>query len=145
MGFIDKALHQAHKAIDKHGPKVQTGLEKAKVEAGKAARKHAPKVHQGIEKAAATVDQRTGGKHTDKIQVARDKVSQGFTTATERMDATARQNAGGRHTSTQTPVAEPDHAAPRHAADSAQVQGFPTDGQFFPHDSGQDRPGGGTF
>lgn len=53
MGFLDKAVEAARRGIDKHGDKV----------AGATA------------KAGDFVDKRTGGKHTDKINLARRKVN----------------------------------------------------------------------
>ena len=45
MSFFDKAKDKLSDAVDKHGDKI----------------------NQGLDKAAAAVDKKTGGKHTDKI------------------------------------------------------------------------------
>lgn len=46
MSFFDKAKDKLSDAVDQHGEKIA----------------------QGIDKAAAVADQKTGGKHADKIQ-----------------------------------------------------------------------------
>jgi len=51
MGFLDDAKKKLGDAVDKHGAKID----------------------QGIDKAAALADQKTGGKHTDKIANATSK------------------------------------------------------------------------
>ena len=45
MGFLDKIKGQAKDAVDKHGDKIATG----------------------VDKAAEAIDKKTGGKHHDKI------------------------------------------------------------------------------
>jgi hypothetical protein len=45
MGFLDKIKGQAKDAVDKHGDKIATG----------------------VDKAADAIDKKTGGKHHDKI------------------------------------------------------------------------------
>lgn len=45
MSFFDKAKSKLTEAVDKHGDKI----------------------NQGLDKAAAAVDKKTGGKHSDKI------------------------------------------------------------------------------
>ena len=45
MGFLDKIKGQAKSAVDKHGDKIATG----------------------VDKAAETIDKKTGGKHHDNI------------------------------------------------------------------------------
>lgn len=49
MGFLDKAKAKAADAVDKHGDKI----------------------NQGLDKAGDMADQRTQGKHTDKIAGAK--------------------------------------------------------------------------
>ncbi len=56
MGFMDKIKKQATKAVDQHGDKIATG----------------------IDKAAAAADKKTGGKHQDKIAKATGKAKQGL-------------------------------------------------------------------
>ena len=51
MGFLDDAKKQLTDAVDKHGDKIS----------------------EGIDKAAELADQKTGGKHTDKIAGATGK------------------------------------------------------------------------
>lgn len=51
MGFLDKAKSKLTEAVDKHGDKID----------------------QGIDKVAGVADQKTGGKHSDKIEGARTK------------------------------------------------------------------------
>lgn len=51
MGFLDKAKGKLTDAVDKHGDKID----------------------QGIDKAAALADKKTGGKHGDKIDSATQK------------------------------------------------------------------------
>jgi len=51
MGFLDDAKKKVTEAVDKHGDKID----------------------QGIDKAAAFADEKTGGKHTDKIANATGK------------------------------------------------------------------------
>lgn len=51
MGFLDKAKGRLSKAVDQHGDKISTG----------------------IDKAAALADKKTGGKHHDKIAKAQVK------------------------------------------------------------------------
>lgn len=116
MSFIDKAMKEAQKAMDKHGPKVQEGLDKAKTEAQKAAHKHGPKIQEGIDKVAAKADERTGGKHHDKIAQARGKVSQGFDTATSKLDESAAKDQGPAYgapgdVATEFPIADPPTAS----------------------------------
>ena len=48
MGFLDKIKGQAKDAVDKHGDRIATG----------------------VDKAAETIDKKTGGKHHDKIRKA---------------------------------------------------------------------------
>ena len=45
MGFLDKVKGQAKDAVDKHGDKIATG----------------------VDKAGDAIDKKTGGKHHDKI------------------------------------------------------------------------------
>ena len=51
MGFLDNAKDKLSKAVDEHGDKIEDGLDKA----------------------AGFVDDKTGGKHADKISSATDK------------------------------------------------------------------------
>lgn len=51
MSFLDKAKGRLSDAVDQHGEKIA----------------------QGIDKAAALADEKTGGKHGDKIQNASSK------------------------------------------------------------------------
>ena len=51
MSFLDKAKGKLTDAVDQHGDKIA----------------------QGIDKAAAMADQKTGGKHADKIRNASSK------------------------------------------------------------------------
>ncbi|WP_244931557.1 antitoxin [Nocardioides sp. W7] len=51
MSFFDKAKHKLSDAVDQHGEKIS----------------------QGIDKAATVADQKTGGKHADKIRSGADK------------------------------------------------------------------------
>ena len=51
MSFLDKAKGKLTDAVDKHGDKIS----------------------QGIDKAATLADQKTGGKHADKIRTASTK------------------------------------------------------------------------
>jgi len=51
MGFLDKAKDTLNDAVDQHGDKIS----------------------DGIDKAAAFADEKTGGKHTDKIESATGK------------------------------------------------------------------------
>ena len=56
MGLFDKVKGAAEKAVDQHGDKIASGLEKA----------------------ADAVDAKTGGKHTDKIASGLDKAKDGL-------------------------------------------------------------------
>jgi uncharacterized protein YjbJ (UPF0337 family) len=51
MGFLDNAKSKLNDALDQHGDKIS----------------------DGIDKAAALADEKTGGKHTDKIESATGK------------------------------------------------------------------------
>ena len=51
MGFLDNAKNKLHDAVDQHGDKIS----------------------DGIDKAAALADEKTGGKHSDKIASATGK------------------------------------------------------------------------
>jgi len=51
MGFLDNAKNKLNDAVDQHGDKIS----------------------DGIDKAAALADEKTGGKHTDKIESATGK------------------------------------------------------------------------
>ena len=51
MGFLDKAKASVTKAVDQHGDKIASG----------------------VDKAAAAIDKKTGGKHADKIDQATGK------------------------------------------------------------------------
>ncbi len=54
MGFLDKARAKATEAVDKHGDKIQ----------------------QGLNKAGDMADKRTQGRHTDKITKAKSKAAE---------------------------------------------------------------------
>lgn len=56
MGFLDDAKKKLTKAVDQHGDKIASG----------------------IDKAAAAADKKTGGKHTDKIAKATTKAKDGL-------------------------------------------------------------------
>ena len=56
MGFMDKMKKKATQAVDQHGDKIASG----------------------IDKAAATADKKTGGKHQDKIAKATGKAKEGL-------------------------------------------------------------------
>lgn len=56
MGLFDKVKGAAEKAVDQHGDKIASGLDKA----------------------AATVDAKTGGKHSDKIASGLGKAKDGL-------------------------------------------------------------------
>ena len=56
MGFLDKAKAAATKAVDQHGDKIADAVDKGLKEA----------------------DKRTGGKHTDKLDKAGQKVKDGL-------------------------------------------------------------------
>ncbi|MGW2280772.1 antitoxin [Streptomyces sp. NPDC001770] len=57
MGFLDNLKARLGPAKEKVGDKV-----------GDLAQQHGGKIGQGLDKAARTVDQRTKGKYSDKIQ-----------------------------------------------------------------------------
>ena len=52
MGFLDKAKDAAQKAVDQHGDKVKDAADKA----------------------GNLIDEKTGGKHSDKIDKGKQKV-----------------------------------------------------------------------
>lgn len=54
MGFLDKAKDAAADAVDKHGDKIGGA----------------------VDKAALVIDEKTGGKHTDKLTAGADKVKE---------------------------------------------------------------------
>ncbi|WP_232677444.1 antitoxin [Nocardioides sp. R-C-SC26] len=81
MGFLDKALRAAKK-VD---------ADKVRAQVGKAVDKHGEKITGGIDKAAAAVDQRTGGKHSDKIAKAQSKAKEGL----EKLDGRPGDDAPG--------------------------------------------------
>ena len=56
MSFLDDAKKKLTDAVDKHGDKIS----------------------DGIDKAAAMADEKTGGKHTDKIAKATGKAKDGL-------------------------------------------------------------------
>ena len=56
MGFLDDAKKKLSEAVDQHGDKIASG----------------------IDKAAAVADEKTGGKHTDKIAKATTKAKDGL-------------------------------------------------------------------
>jgi hypothetical protein len=56
MGLFDKVKGAAEKAVDQHGDKIASGLDKA----------------------ADAIDAKTGGKHTDKIASGLDKAKDGL-------------------------------------------------------------------
>lgn len=56
MGFMDKIKKKATQAVDQHGDKIASG----------------------IDKAAAVADKKTGGKHQDKIAKATGKAKDGL-------------------------------------------------------------------
>ncbi|WP_341928208.1 Rv0909 family putative TA system antitoxin [Nocardioides psychrotolerans] len=56
MGFLDDAKKKLTKAVDQHGDKIASG----------------------IDKAAAAADKKTGGKHSDKIAKATTKAKDGL-------------------------------------------------------------------
>ena len=56
MGFLDQAKRKLSKAVDQHGDKIS----------------------DGIDKAAAFADDKTGGKHHDKIESAAGKARDGL-------------------------------------------------------------------
>ncbi|WP_193606575.1 antitoxin [Nocardioides lijunqiniae] len=56
MGFLDDAKKKLTDAVDKHGDKIS----------------------DGIDKAAAAADQKTGGKHADKIAKVQSKAKDGL-------------------------------------------------------------------
>ena len=71
MGFMDEAKKKLTDAVDKHGDKI----------------------NQGLDKAAAAVDQRTGGKHTDKINQGVARAKQGLDNLDGRNDDLGRTTA----------------------------------------------------
>ena len=56
MGLFDKVRGAAEKAVDQHGDRIASGLDKA----------------------AGAIDAKTGGKHTDKIAGGLDKAKEGL-------------------------------------------------------------------
>ena len=56
MGFLDKAKAAATKAVDQHGDKIA----------------------DAVDKGLKAADKRTGGKHTDKLDKAGQKVKDGL-------------------------------------------------------------------
>jgi hypothetical protein len=52
MGFLDKAKDALTKAVDEHGDKIK----------------------QGADQAGKLIDDKTGGKHTDKIEQGKQKL-----------------------------------------------------------------------
>jgi len=62
MGFLDNAKDKLGDAVDQHGDKIS----------------------DGIDKAAALADEKTGGKHTDKIESATGKAKD----ALDKLDGT---------------------------------------------------------
>ena len=78
MGFMDDAKKKLTDAVDKHGDKI----------------------NQGLDKAAAAVDKKTGGKHSDKISQGVAKAKQGLDNLDSRHDDLGRT--GGTAGSTPT-------------------------------------------
>ena len=68
MGFLDKAKDRLTDAVDKHGDKIATG----------------------VDKAAAAADQRTGGKHAGKISTGAEKAKD----ALDKLDGKADDDLG---------------------------------------------------
>ena len=64
MGLFDKVKGAAEKAVDQHGDKIASGLDKA----------------------ADAIDAKTGGKHTDKIASGLDKAKDGLDSLDGRKD-----------------------------------------------------------
>ncbi len=60
MGFLDRFRGKAEKVVEDHGDQIKSG----------------------VDKAGDFVDDKTGGKYTDKIQTAEDKMSD----AVDKMD-----------------------------------------------------------
>ena len=56
MGFLDKLKGMTRKAVDEHGDKIS----------------------DGVSKAGDVVDNKTGGKYTDKIEQGQQKVDDGL-------------------------------------------------------------------
>ncbi|MCW2815188.1 MAG: hypothetical protein JWN84_2643 [Nocardioides sp.] len=74
MGFMDKMKKKATQAVDQHGDKIATG----------------------IDKAAAAANKKTGGKHQDKITKATGKAKQGLDKLDGRNDDIRDDRPGGR-------------------------------------------------
>ncbi len=67
MGFLDKAKAKAADAVDKHGDKID----------------------QGLDKAGEMADKRTHGQHSDKIADARGKATDALGKLDDKNDAKA--------------------------------------------------------
>ncbi|HYG93249.1 MAG TPA: Rv0909 family putative TA system antitoxin [Nocardioides sp.] len=65
MGFLDKARGRLTKAVDQHGDKIATGIDKAADAADKkTGRKHGGKIDRGADQAKDALD-RLDGKNDD--------------------------------------------------------------------------------
>jgi hypothetical protein len=64
MGFLDKLKGMTTKAVDQHGDKIS----------------------EGVSKAGEAIDEKTGGKYTDKIKQGEKKVDDGLDSLDERND-----------------------------------------------------------
>ena len=111
MGFLDDAKKKLTDAVDRHGDKINDGLDKA----------------------AAAADKRTGGKHSDKIREGVAKAKQGLDNLDGRDDDLP--GTGGRAGTTATsgqgtqhPAGRPDPAAPTAAKDPKAPTGPMGDG-----------------
>jgi hypothetical protein len=106
MGIADKLKDLKTKAVD-------------------ATAEHSDKIHEAVEKAAATADERTGGKYSERIQKAGAKAGSlvdGFTGAEQRPDASSASTpSGDTPPGDTTPGDTPSGDAPSAEAGSPQV------------------------
>jgi hypothetical protein len=90
MGIADKLKDLKTKAVD-------------------ATAEHSDKIHEAVEKAAATADERTGGKYSERIQKAGAKAGSlvdGFAGAEQRPDASSAGTPSAETPSAETSSAE---------------------------------------
>jgi len=101
MGIADKLKDLKTKAVD-------------------ATAEHSDKIHEAVEKAAATADERTGGKYTERIHKAGAKAGSlvdGFAGSEQRPDASSADTPSGDTPSGDTPSGD----APSAEAGSPEV------------------------
>jgi hypothetical protein len=90
MGFLDKFRSRATEAVDKHGDKIASGMDKA----------------------GQFVDKKTGGKHHDKIEKAKSRAGEALDRLDGKNDDIADERPGTQSTPPTSPPSPPSSTPP---------------------------------